>query len=157
MGICPPSLAAEGGPVFVEYLNIIQATIPLGLTTIATIQTGTAGLQLTIVACGFTALSVGYTLKVRPGGADIDNSQFFREKGNVFFGRPLFGGNSEFWGFALKPREEYVIEAEATTADVIALTISTSQLFNSGAPEVCPPPTTAGPGSGYSSGFSGGF
>lgn len=140
MGICPPSLTARGGPVFVEYLNIIQTVVPTALTTIATINTGETGLQLTIVGCNFRspALPVGYDLKVRPS-AEVTATKHFWRGSNTSINRELQAGSTEFWEFDLRPREEYIVEAEATLADALAMTLSTSQVFNSGHPEVCPP------------------
>jgi len=140
MGICPPSLAAAGGPVFVEYLNIIQTVVPTSLTTIAVIDTGETGLQLMIIGCNFIApaVPVGYDLKVRPSAEVSADKHFFRGS-NTSTSREMQAGTTEFWEFYLRPREEYIVEAQATLADALAMTLSTSQLFNSGAPEVCPP------------------
>lgn len=139
MGICPPSLAAEGGPVFVEFLNITQAVIPNALTTLAIINTGESGLQLMIVVCSFVNVPVGYDLKVRPEPAATANKHFWRGSNTAGFVREIPAGSTEFWEFALRPREEWVVEAEADALASLAATISVAQVFNSGAPEVCPP------------------
>jgi len=139
MGICPPSLAAEGGPVFIEYLNIVQVVIPTVLTTLATINTGETGMQISIVVCSFVNVPVGYDLKVRPGADATANKHFFRGANTAGFVREVQAGSTEFWEFALRPREEYVVEGEADAVASLAATISVSQVFNSGAPEVCPP------------------
>ena len=138
MGICPPSLAAAGGPVFIEYLNIAQAVIPNALTTLAIINTGETGMQLMIIVCSFVNVPVGYDLKVRPEPDATANKHFFRGS-NTALSREIQAGSTEFWEFALRPREEYVVEAEADAVTSLATTISVSQVFNSGAPEVCPP------------------
>ena len=157
MGICPPSLAAEGGPVFIEYLNITQAVIPDALTTLAIINTGESGMQLSIVVCSFVNVPVGYDLKVRPEAAGTANKHFWRGSNTAGFVREIPAGSTEFWEFSLRPREEWVVEAEADALASLAATISVAQVFNSGAPEVCPPPLTAAPGSGFHNGFSDGF
>lgn len=138
MGICPPSLAAAGGPVFIEYLNIAQAVIPNALTTLAIINTGETGMQLMIIVCSFVNVPVGYDLKVRPEPDATANKHFFRGS-NTALSREVPAGATEFWEFALRPREEWVVEGEADAVDSLATTISVAQVFNSGAPEVCPP------------------
>jgi len=138
MGICPPSLAAEGGPVFIEYLNIVQAVIPDALTTLATINTGETGMQLSIVVCNFVNLPVAYDLKVRPSADPTANKHFFRGA-KTALAREIQAGSTEFWEFGLRPREEWVVEGEADALASLATTISVAQVFNSGAPEVCPP------------------
>lgn len=154
MGICPPSLAAEGGPVFIEYLNITQAVIPAALTTLATINTGESGMQLSIVVCSFVNVPVAYDLKVRPAPDTTANKHFWRGS-NTALSREIPAGATEFWEFGLRPREEWVVEGEADAVASLATTISVAQVFNSGAPEVCPPATTAVVA--FTSGFSNGF
>ncbi len=139
MGICPPSLAAEGGPVFIEYLNIVQAVIPNALTTLATINTGETGMRLMIVVCSFVNVPVGYDLKVRPDADPTANKHFFRGANTAGFVREVPAGSTEFWEFNLRPREEWIVEGEADAVASLAATISVAQVFNSGAPEVCPP------------------
>jgi hypothetical protein len=155
VGICPPSLAAEGGPVFLEYLNITQAVIPDALTTLAIINTGESGMQLSIVVCSFVNVPVGYDLKVRPDPDATANKHFWRGSNTAGFVREIPAGSTEFWEFGLRPREEWVVEGEADLAASLALTISVAQVFNSGAPEVCPPATTAVVA--FTSGFSNGY
>jgi len=138
VGICPPSLAAAGGPVFVEFLNIVQAVIPDALTTLAIINTGETGLHIAIVVCSFVNVPVAYDLKVRPGADATENKHFWRGA-KTALSREIQAGSTEFWEFALRPREEYVVEGEADAVASLATTISVSQVFNSGAPEVCPP------------------
>ena len=139
MGICPPSLAAEGGPVFVEFTNICQLVIPAVLTVACIINGGETGLQLTIVVCNFVNVPVGYDLRLKPGGAGNANRHLLRGSNTAGFVREIQAGQTEFMEFGLHPREEWEVLVEADTADSVATTIGTSQLFNSGAPEVCPP------------------
>jgi len=136
VGICPPSLAAAGGPVFVEYQNITQLVMGTSVVTVATINGGETGLQLMMIVCNFENLPNGYDLRVKPA-ADV--GALFRGAKSSAPNRPLQAGQTEFWEFGLRPREDYEIQAGAELADSIAMTISVSQVFNSGAPEVCPP------------------
>ena len=155
MGICPPSLAAEGGPVFIEYLNITQAVIPDALTTLATINTGETGMRLSIVVCSFVNVPVAYDLKVRPGPPVSTANKHFWRGSKTALSREIPAGATEFWEFALRPREEWVVEGEADALASLATTISVAQVFNSGAPEICPPATTAVVA--FTSGFSNGY
>lgn len=138
MGICPPSLKAEGGPVFVEFTNICQVVITTSLTVACTITVGESAIQLTIIVCNFSNVPVGYDLRLKPGGAGNANEHLLRGADTAGV-REIQAGSTEFMEFGLRPREEWEVLVIADAADSVATTIGTSQLFDSGHPEVCPP------------------
>jgi hypothetical protein len=129
MGICPPSLAAEGGPVFIEYLNIVQAVIPNALTTLATINAGETGMRLMIVVCSFVNVPVGYDLKVRPGAVATANKHFWRGSGSGGVGQ-LRAGNTEIWRLHIRPGSEWIIEANKQSGGFgdISITVSCAEM-----------------------------
>lgn len=122
------------GTQIVDFSNIQQIELPITLTQIAQVVTGHTAIQIFVLACNFGLLNTGYDLKARPEATA--NKHFWRS-GKTALARKLIGGHTEFWNLTLRPRESWIIEGIAETANAIALTLSTAELVNSLVPDAC--------------------